>query len=262
MVIVAKAYGNHSNRLFQNLHLEAFCIDNDIPFFNASFYSMASLYSFSYNYVAGVLLIFLLKMVRLLRLSVYKEFADPNKIDSYRQVLLKGRSSIVFVGGGEFRDHNAVKNHSPFLKQKYTSPRTNDGFSAISELMNRYDIVLGVHIRRGDYQQWLGGKYYFDDSSYLNAVRSFIDLHKGKKIFVVFFSNGDIESLHDKCPVDSIVSHNPYFIDYRLMGNCHFLIGPVSTFTLWASFLYGVPYVHLSHRDQVIRMDDFKVCEG
>jgi hypothetical protein len=37
MIILFKGHGYYSNRLFQNLHFEAFCIEHKIPYANATF---------------------------------------------------------------------------------------------------------------------------------------------------------------------------------------------------------------------------------
>lgn len=37
-------------------------------------------------------------------------------------------------------------------------------------------LIIGVHIRKGDYKNYMGGKYYFDDSvfmRYMDSVKSF-----------------------------------------------------------------------------------------
>ena len=39
------------------------------------------------------------------------------------------------------------------------------------------DINLGLHIRRGDYIRWQGGKYFFSDEVYHRIIKDFIALH-------------------------------------------------------------------------------------
>jgi hypothetical protein len=44
MIILAFGSGNHSNRLFQNIHFEAFCKENNIEYINPSFFNMRKYY--------------------------------------------------------------------------------------------------------------------------------------------------------------------------------------------------------------------------
>ena len=44
MIIVFRGYGNHANRLFQAIHIEAFCIENNVDFLNPSFMNMSKYY--------------------------------------------------------------------------------------------------------------------------------------------------------------------------------------------------------------------------
>ena len=45
MIILLKGYGNHSNRLFQNIHFEAFCKEHNINYINPSFLDMCKYYT-------------------------------------------------------------------------------------------------------------------------------------------------------------------------------------------------------------------------
>jgi len=44
---------------------------------------------------------------------------------------------------------------------------------------------------------------------------------------------------------DLIISQNPWYIDQHLMTRCDYLIGPPSTFTLWASYVGKVPFFQI-----------------
>jgi hypothetical protein len=265
MVLLVRSCGNHSNRLFQNLHIEAFCIENNIPFFNPTLYDMVWLFAFPYNYSFAFLILVLFKIATILRLTrcraiSYVECTDARQLETYKQQLLRGRTKLVLVGGWEFRVHDLVAKHAKVLKEKYSIKKSTKEFFILSAKIKEYEIVLGVHIRRKDYTTWQGGKFAFDDTVYNRFVNNFITLHPGKRILVIFFSDEVLTMTSLCCPVDYLISKNKYYIDYRLMGKCNYLIGPPSTFTLWASFCYGVPYVHMEDPQQVLHLEDFKIC--
>ena len=51
------------------------------------------------------------------------------------------------------------------------------------------DVRLAVHIRRGDYKVWMGGKYFFNDDVYIEHIRQFLDNFPDKKVSVFICTN-------------------------------------------------------------------------
>ena len=46
------------------------------------------------------------------------------------------------------------------------------------------NIKLGIHIRRGDYSRWQGGRYFYDDATYVRVIREFAALFPDRKTTV------------------------------------------------------------------------------
>jgi hypothetical protein len=132
----------------------------------------------------------------------------------------------------------------------------------IAYLKNNKQIVVGVHIRRGDYKYWMEGKYFFNDNVYLTYMWNIskdIEKEYNKKCSFIIFSNTKI-SINES---DNIYkSENKWYIDHYLMSKCDFLIGPPSTFTLWASYIGKVKYFHIRNDSGKVNIDDFILCEG
>ncbi len=121
--------------------------------------------------------------------------------------------------------------------------------------------VVGVHIRRGDYRTWQNGKYFFADEVYqqylLEMTSQLKQIHK--EPFFVIFSNEDI-SIKEQDNV--VISRNEWFVDQFLMSQCDYLIGPPSTFSLWASYSGKVPYYHFESGVDQLELAHFKYCIG
>jgi hypothetical protein len=262
MVVLVRSYGNHSNRLFQNLHFEAFCREHRIPFLNATFMGMAPIYALPPKYCLSFFYLILFRITKRFNLIPYVPCNRKEDIEESKKKIMQGANMLMFVGGWEFRDFESVSRQQEFFRQKYSVVRSNKHERSMTAAMKQYDVLVGVHVRRGDYQQWMDGKYCFDNAVYRRIVQDFVNLHGSKKILVLYFSKEYLDPDELSCTADVRFSRNPYFIDYRLMGHCHYLIGPVSTFTMWASFLYRVPYVHIEHAQQKIRLSDFTLCQG
>jgi hypothetical protein len=125
----------------------------------------------------------------------------------------------------------------------------------MNELKENDTIIIGVHIRRGDYENWQDGKYYFDDNIYKNYICTLKKeiKHNNKKCFFIIFSNEDVlinenEYIH--------ISTNEWYIDHFLMSKCDYLIGPPSTFILWASYIGKVKYYHIENDSGEINLNN------
>ena len=107
------------------------------------------------------------------------------------------------------------------------------------------DIRLGVHIRRGDYRRWHGGRYYYSDQQYIGVIRQFVNLHPDLHI-QLFICGNDPElneaSFHEAFPTLDICfpKGNPGE-DLYLLSRCDRLIGAPSTFTLVAAMYHDLP---------------------
>ena len=142
------------------------------------------------------------------------------------------------------------------------------------------DLRLGVHVRRGDYRTFHGGRFFYTDEQYIALVRQFLALHPGRRVQVFVCGNErsldrsayrealtadgqanrdtatatngqanrdaatatDKQNNRDAATVTdvSFPCGNPGE-DLYLLSQCDFLIGPPSTFSLVASMYRDVP---------------------
>ncbi|OVE67763.1 hypothetical protein CCS79_12465 [Clostridium diolis] len=107
------------------------------------------------------------------------------------------------------------------------------------ELLGKYDILVGVHIRRGDYKEWRDGKFYFDNATYKKNMDAFYQVNSSSNITFILFSNEKL-NIDDFADPRYIVtcSNKTDVEDLMIMSRCDYIIGPPSTYSGWASF-YG-----------------------
>jgi len=244
VIVLIKKFGNHSNRLIQNLHFEAFCLEHGIEFANATFDDM-SRYYFSpppRRPMSGVRRLFIAKvMPKLSKMNIPANVFSFDTPESNDRSVLLNRSKTCYVKGWQFRVHDlTAKYQDEFISRYSLKPEFYSG-NALCKQFDEIDrdksTVVGVHVRRGDYRTHLGGKYFFDDATYQKYIENF-DAHlqqqgSSKNIFVIF-SNEDI-TLNTSSQI--VKSDNPWYVDQHLMSRCDYLIGPPSTFTMWASYI-------------------------
>ena len=104
---------------------------------------------------------------------------------------------------------------------------------------------LGVHIRRGDYRTWQGGKYYYTDEQYLSVIRQFLSLYPEQQTVIYICGNDpelDQEKFRQALSGQTVVfpEGNPAE-DMYLLSCCDYLMGAPSTFTLVASMYHDTP---------------------
>ncbi len=106
-------------------------------------------------------------------------------------------------------------------------------------------IRLGVHIRRGDYATWQGGRYLYTDEQYLNIIRQAMTLNADRRAMVYICGNDP--QLNRQLYVDTLGADRVCFPDGNpgedlcLLSLCDMLIGAPSTFTLVASMYRDTP---------------------
>jgi len=113
----------------------------------------------------------------------------------------------------------------------------NDFYKKIIELKSKGNTIVGIHIRRGDYKKWENGKYYFNDETYekyMNAFSQKLSNENIKNRVFIIFSN---EKVGFEETQNLLISRETWFIDHKVMSICDYLIGPPSTFTLWANYI-------------------------
>lgn len=185
----------------------------------------------------------------------------------YRNNMFLKKKGIHIIGSWYYRDYVSLFNHREDVLQFL---KFNESITALSKKFYDHNtendsLSLAVHIRRGDYQSYRNGDYYYSDELYLSFVKSI--LHKtSKKITFFFFSNEMINiekfrGLGSKC-INVSEKNNGIGFELSVMSNCDYIMGPPSTFSWWAAFYGNKKYLTL-YKDKIdICLDDFKNVQG
>ena len=118
---------------------------------------------------------------------------------------------------------------------------------------------LGVHVRRGDYRTFHGGRFFYTDQQYVAVIQQFLKLHKGRRVHVFVCGNDpslDRDAYRRQLTNVEFPSGNPGE-DLYLLSQCHYLIGPPSTFSLVAAMYRDVPLYWVKDADATLTTDSF-----
>lgn len=155
-----------------------------------------------------------------------------------------------------------VEFHDLFIKYKEEIIRlfafNRDIKEKISGYMGIHDepsdaVRLGVHIRRGDYRTFCGGKYFYDDKVYIDYIKTFAARY-GEKMVKVYICGND-PHLDKDLYRSQIPSAELFFPngnpgeDLCVLSECDYLIGAPSTFSLVASMYHDIPLLWMHTPD-------------
>ena len=278
-IVLLLPYENHSNRLFQNMHAEAFCIEKNVSYFNPSFCDIAYLYDSpcdcnypsNMNFIEKILcLVMKIGFVKKLYKKIFPKgflgfYYFRNEIlnaDDYIFRQFQKRNNI-FVGGFNFRFPNFTQKHQDLFIKKYSLKKEfyeNNKFVETFMEQRTNKIAVGIHIRRSDYKTYKNGIYYFQDETYQKYMNNFAKqffCKFNKECLFLICSNEKTSFSNSE---NILVSEESWFIDQYLLSNCHYIIGAMSTFSRWASFIGKVKIFHITDDSGKISFDDFEYC--
>ena len=121
-----------------------------------------------------------------------------------------------------------------------------------------YDLIVGVHIRRGDYLEFADGKFYYSDADFLKFMKRIL-LLTNKRVGFLLCSNESI-NFEAFSEVNTFqIDDTDAIEDLYALSLCDYIIGPHSTYTMWSSFYGSTPLKLILNKDELFELDDFKV---
>ncbi len=118
------------------------------------------------------------------------------------------------------------------------------------------NIIIGVHIRRGDYKEWLDGIYYYTDEEYRYLMYS-IQKQLETKVKFLICSNETINLNNYKDLDCFIIPDSSGAKDLYALSKCDYIIGPPSSYSQWASFYGEVPLNYIMSSNEELMLSDF-----
>lgn len=295
MVIIGKRAGQMGNRLFLFAHIIANAIEYNYEVRNPSFYSYSRYFigtrdDFFCGFPAkktrllntalqGLYYTFFNKCVlplsrfswitRFLNVSVLditnKNYSDESYDMTNREYIQLATSNkpLIIKDAWLFRDFTNISKHADQIRAFFTPVQQHA--DAVSDLVSRArkdgELLIGIHIRQGDYKRWQGGAYFFTTAEYAAIMRRVAAAMPEKRIKFLVCSNvkqdeGVFQGLN------YILGNNHPLEDMYAFAQCDFLIGPPSTYTAWASFYGSVPLSTINNIDVAFTPDDFHIAQG
>ena len=255
IIILIEKYGNNCNRLFQSLHFHAKSIDEGSFFLNLSLLGIL-------KYDNAIFRIFdLIKNLILNFTSKILKLFSKNKNYS---IQLFGKITLKIVSGWDFRVNFLTNQYHEELSRIYNFKNSLKGKSIkISKkflsLKDNGKFLVGIHIRRGDYKTWKNGDYYFEDKIYDNLIKKLRKYFLNQKKDPFFVGVSD-QFISNNIELDKITK-GTWIEDQITLQNCDLIVGPPSTFTMWASYISKIPLIQIQSNGEIDFTKKF-ICQG
>ena len=260
-MIFVSGYGQMCNNILQFGHLYAWGRMHGIPVVGMRFCYKYLYFAISktkyYNWFTYLFAKYGAKL-HLIPVVAFMEKEDIN-LDSIQQLQKK---RFVLIKGWGFRDYDAFLTYRNEIKSLFTfRPEIIQNVKNQLHPLEEDVIRLGVHIRRGDYNRWMNGNYYYSDDDYIRIIQSFCDLFSEKSIEILIVSN-DKNLQHEKYKTALpepiyLLSGNPAE-DLYALSTCNYLIGPPSTFSLMASFYNDSNLYWIFDKNKTLEKESFR----
>lgn len=123
-------------------------------------------------------------------------------------------------------------------------------------------LLVGVHIRQGDYATWQNGDFYYSNREVAHILHTFLEWYgMKKKVQFVLCSDGVIdESKYEGLSV--VKGLGTEIEDLYTLAACDVIIGSNSTYGSWAAYYGGIPFIEFSREKidwsayEIIRTND------
>ncbi len=298
MIVIGKKYGQLGNRLFLYAHFIANAIDNNYCIFNPAFEEYATYFEgpskqifvrYRPPYMASIgksprstrrferllgslISAMSLKFVDIIAFIEYNEssfhkmlWLDPDYLFNFTDkmfVELVSSHKFIIIAGWRFENSEELKRNRKEICNYFTPIKSlrEEIKKTVDKARTGHDLLVGVHIRLGDYLNWNGGKYYYNTTIYNKLMNAIIHQIPGKKVGFIVCSNERIDP-EVWAGLDVVYGTGQLVEDMYSLAECDYIIGPPSTFSMWASFYGKKPLYIVKDPERAFYLDDFKICE-
>lgn len=163
------------------------------------------------------------------------------------------------------RSHNWVAKHGDSIRSYFEPVQAIRAKvdALLQEFRKDAPILVGVHIRRGDYATYFEGRYYFSHTQYAGLIQNmkqlFASWHADQPVKFLLSSDEFIPAEPFKGLNFSILIGSAVHDLYTLAG-CDYLVGPPSTFGHWASWHGRTPRYTIEDPAYAPKQSDFCIA--
>ena len=115
---------------------------------------------------------------------------------------------------------------------------TDKAEAMIANIHKNADIVIGIHIRHGDYKTWRGSRHYYTLGEFHGFMKKLKNLYSDQRVAFFISSNESFSTdIFTDCECYRFGKEpSGDILDLYTLSLCDRILGPWSTYSRWASF--------------------------
>lgn len=265
-LVITHGSGQLGNRLITHCHVLAYAIEHQMRFVNLGLTEYRSLFE---SYRSRLLishprsmpgfetwaptvderfrrLLLMLSNARFFKNSIKRielPYLQRSSLETPEHQQIVNSSRICLLTGLKFLHPHLVRKHNERIRSIMKLHGAQNPEDASPE-RPKGTAILGCHIRQGDYATWRKGEFYFESTEYARMLHELSDRIGPDSKILVFSNVKQDPSVFSGLNVE--FRRGSISRDLEDMMGCDYLVGPPSSFSLWASFAGNVPLAFMS----------------
>ena len=284
MVILGAKTGQLGNRLFHYAHWLANSWEYGYTLYNPSFDEYGAYFAREsiYEMKRGILSLWWFRQVILfLTRVVFKcmalrgmkqvgnswlrfyrlEEGEECNLRDLDFVQLRENTKCLVMQGWLYRDPVSLQRYGEKVRKFFRISSTHEKhvIALIGKIRaGDHKSRIGLHIRRGDYKDFLGGAYYYTNEQYCEVMRKVKEYFRGKEIRWLICSNEPVDR-EAFSAFDIVLGNGQIVEDMYGFTACDYIVEPPSTYTGWTAFYGKKPIYYMEKITGEIR---FREIDG
>lgn len=289
-MIVKCDYGQIGNRLHTHVNALAWCKKNNFNLLNLSFSQYSSHFIstnnlivdkyyknkdfFTFLFSTKIFIFFLNKLLnsnkflKFFSFYFHKKKAFNERIFNQDDLdfLKSNHRKINLVREWDINNPRALDENSNWIRRVMTPSDyyVEKARDHIKYLKRKFDYIVGVHARRGDYKYYQNGRHYHSWEDYKNWIIQIMSVFESegycKLGFLLCSDEAPMKQIFGDLPIH-FSNENNMMIDMHMLSLCDFNIGPPSSFGTWISWYGNVPRMTVEKNYSISSSEQFSICE-
>jgi hypothetical protein len=288
-IIVSCNYGRLGNRLHTHANILAWCILNNYSLSNLSFRSYSNFferqsnnssdyyfqtknflfYLMKNNFIANLFERLILSKKWIRRLSLFLHHVEKDNFSTLEEHELDviKTNKIIIINTWDIRCPNSLKIAGQTVKNllQPASLYLQKANSFITHLKKSYNCLVGIHARRGDYENYLEGQHFHSWETYQNWILELKNVLESKgynKIGFILCSDESPPPLIFNNSFIHFTESNHFMHDLHTLALCDYNIGPPSSFGTWISWYGNVPRLIINKDTKIDNLETFRISNS
>ena len=167
----------------------------------------------------------------------------------------------LFVQDWFFRSETNCEKHGDVVRSFFTpcDKHLQRAREVVAPARDKGRFLVGVHIRRTDYDNFKGGRFFYSDRQYRQVMDRVEAAFADRNVSFLLCSDAPVQK-DAFTGLDTIHGNGHELEDLLALAACDRLVGPPSTYSKWASYYGKVPRHEIFDPASPVTQESFDVA--